>query len=124
MLRVLADRNAATRAGRAANAWHEARDCLGLPPIAADGFADHLTPMLIVTLHTEICPEKADADHLGRRGPESEARDDPVSYAKSEMARHLPSDKPAVDLFKRRNRQAGVYLMCDLGNPKKRGQPC
>jgi integrase len=103
---ALAARDAEARRGRvSANAWRAERDYDALPLIPADGYGDHLTPMVLVALNTglrrgELTALTWDDVNLATRIVTVRA-----AAAKSSKSRHVPLNVEAVDVLTRWKKQ-------------------
>ncbi|MCZ7565157.1 MAG: site-specific integrase [Burkholderiales bacterium] len=106
--KALAARDARMRAEReSANRWRKDRGYTLYPEIPADGFGDHLTPMVLVSMNTgmrrgelrQILWSDVDFERaiLTIRG----------GYAKSRRTRHIALNAEALGVLKRWKRQAG-----------------
>ncbi|MCC6611168.1 MAG: site-specific integrase [Burkholderiales bacterium] len=106
--KALAARDAKMRREReSANKWRKARGYPLFPEVAEDGFGDHLTPMVLVSMNTgmrrgelrQIAWADVDLSHgvVTIRG----------GYAKSRRTRHVPLNAEAVDVLHRWKRQTG-----------------
>jgi integrase len=100
--RALAARDKRMRIERAnANAWRAERGYELFPEIPADGFGDHLSPMVLLSMNTgmrrgelrKICWSDVDFEKamLTIRG----------GYAKSGQTRYLPQNTEALDVLRR-----------------------
>jgi integrase len=105
--KALAARDARMRREReSANRWREARGYPLFPPIGEDGFGDHLTPMVLLSINTGLRRGElrqiawADVD-LERASLRIRA-----GYAKSRRERHLPLNDEALDALERWKRQS------------------
>ena len=106
--KALAERDTRMHAERAnANRWREARGYRLYPEVGADGFGDHLSPMILLSLHTGMRRGEltqitwADVD-LSRAQLAIRA-----GYAKSRRTRHIPLNTEAVHVLTRWKLQAG-----------------
>lgn len=99
---------------RNANRWRAERGYDQMPEIPADGFGDHLTPMVLLAMNTGLrrgeltSLEWSDIDLAGKqlvvRG----------STAKSGRTRHVPLNAEALDVLKRYKRQHPEGRLFDL----------
>lgn len=106
--KALAARDAKMRAEReSANRWRAARGYELFPEVGEDGFGDHLTPMVLLSVNTgqrrgelrQIMWADVDLTRalLTIRG----------GYAKSRRTRYVPLNSEAVDVLHRWRRQCG-----------------
>jgi integrase len=117
---ALAQRDTDAREARArTRAWATARAYDPRPAIPAKGFADHLTPMVLLALNTGLRRGElvsltwSDVSLAGRmltvRG----------GYAKSGKARHIPLNAEALDVLKRWRKQSSEERIFPVLDPKK-----
>lgn len=99
---ALAAREAARRASRERyNAWHVARGSEGLAQWPADGFTDHLAPLVLVAMNTGL--RRGELFGLAWADVNLPAKLVTVTAgnAKSRKARHVPLNAEAVDVLTR-----------------------
>ena len=91
----------------------------GLAALPADGFADHLTPLVLVAMNTGLRRGEltkitwADVDLTARRVTIR------AGYAKSGKPRHVPLNREAVDVLTRWKRQSTVARVFGVAEFKK-----
>lgn len=105
---VLAERENERKASRARhNAWHDARGTVGHPQWPADGFTDHIMPMVLLALNTGL--RRGEVFGLDWRSVNLPAKLLTVEAgnAKSGKTRHLPLNDEALDVLKRWKEQHG-----------------
>lgn len=92
---------AARKARRRANAWRRARDYSLMPEIPADGYADHLTPLVLIALNTGM--RRGELFNLLWADVALKRRIATVrgQGAKSATTRHIPLNDEAVNVLKR-----------------------
>ncbi len=120
-LRVaLRNRDDAARASRKhGNAWRAERDYELLPTIPAHGFADHLTPMVLLAMNTGMRRGELTSltwDDINLAGKSLTVRG---SNAKSGKTRHIPLNAEALDVLKRYQRQHAEGRLFDLTRVNK-----
>ena len=106
--KALAARDEKMRLEReSANKWRETRGYPLFPEVGADGFGDHLSPMVLVSMNTGV-----------RRGELRQIQWNDVDfdravltirggYAKSRRGRRIPMNAEALDVLQRWKRQIG-----------------
>lgn len=109
---ALARREAARRAHReSGNAWRRERGGDGRPLWPANGFTDHLMPMVLVAMNTGLRRGElfglrwADVNLAGKVLIVTAAT------AKSQKTRHVPLNSEALDVLKRWKKQGGDGLV-------------
>lgn len=110
--RALAKREATRRAHReSGNAWCKERGGDGRPLWPADGFTDHLMPMILVAMNTGLRRGElfglrwADVNLAGKVLTVT------ADTAKSQKTRHVPLNPEALDVLKRWKKQGGSGLV-------------
>lgn len=112
---ALAERDAQARAERAsANRWRVERGYEPMPAIPADGFADHLTPFVLLSLNTGC--RRGELTGLTWSAIDLERRQLTVKAATSKGARtrYLPLNDEALDVLERWRRQSAGERVFDL----------
>lgn len=120
---ALAAREVERRASRDRhNAWHASRGNPGHPVWPADGYTDHLTPLVLLALNTGMRRgellglEWASVNLPGRLLTVT------VGNAKSRKARHLPLNAEALDVLTRWQKQAVKDARLVFPSPKTGGR--
>ncbi len=106
--KALADREDDRRASRERhNAWHRERGTKGHPQWPADGYTDHLTPLVLTALNTGM----RRGELLGLRWEHVNVGASILTVvagnAKSSKARHIPLNAEALDVLTRWRKQTG-----------------
>lgn len=107
--KALGDREAERRASRERhNAWHAARGTEGHPQWPADGYTDHLMPLVLLALNTGL----RRGELLGLRWENinlvSAILTVPAGIAKSRKGRHVPLNIEAMNTLKRWRKQTSI----------------
>ncbi len=117
---VLRERDAAARAGRArANAWRKERGYALLPAIPARGYADHLTPLVLLAINTGLRRGELTSLTWADVDLQRKALTVAGSNAKSGKTRHVPLNKEAVDVLTRWQRQVPAGRLFDVVSVRK-----
>lgn len=105
---ALAARETERRASRERhNAWHEARGSVGHPQWPADGFTDHLMPLVLVAINTGLRRGELFGLSWSDVNLPGALLTVTAGNAKSRKARHVPLNDEAVDVLKRWKKQGG-----------------
>jgi len=110
---ALAAREAERRASRDRhNAWHAARGSEGHPQWPADGFTDHLMPLVLLALNTGLRRGELFGLSWSDVNLPGKLLTVTAGNAKSRKARHIPLNAEALDVLKRWKKQgAGKGLV-------------
>jgi len=118
--RAMSRRDDEARASRTSgNLWRTGRDYGVLPDIPKKGFADSLTPAVLVSLNTGLRRGEltslnwTDIDLAGKRLTVR------AGYAKSGKARHIPLNREALDALKRWHRQNPGLKVFPISDAKR-----
>lgn len=104
---ALAKREKARRASRERhNAWHAARGSTGHPVWPADGYTDHLMPMVLLAINTGMRRGELLGLEWGSVNLPGKLLTVTAGNAKSRKARHLPLNAEALDVLTRWKEQA------------------
>lgn len=116
---ALGARDAALIAARASgNAWRSARRKPLLPDIPAEGFGDHLTPLVLLAMNTGL--RRSELLGLQWTDIDLEARMLTVrpESAKNGKQRHVPLNAEALDVLVRWQTQSGAGRVFAIGDCK------
>lgn len=104
--KALADREADRRASRERhNAWHTERGTEGHPQWPADGFTDHLMPLVLLALNTGLRRGEMLGLRWGNINFTESMLTVPAGIAKSRKGRHVPLNTEALGILKRWHKQ-------------------
>lgn len=100
-----------------ANTWRAARGYDLYPDVPADGYSDHLTPLVLVALNTGL--RRGELTSLAWSDVNGKMLTVQAGYAKSGTARHVPLNREALDVLTRWRRQKPDGRLFEVQSVKK-----